>query len=110
MLLSTALTFEGYVDIEPDVPVADLQVGDTVLGIPDPAHPDAPRTTHVVTVALGQHHVPTEDPAWLERLLIGGPFERLIAGARVDGILVNGTYGPGLFATETTPVLDRVVS
>jgi hypothetical protein len=108
--LSTALTSEGYVDIESEVPLGDLRAGETVLGVADPDDPNAPRTTHVVTETLGEHHVPTEDPTWIDRILIGGRFERLVAGGRVSGVLVNGTYGPGLFALDTTPVLDRVAA
>jgi hypothetical protein len=104
-----ALTFDGYVDVETAIPLQQLEVGDTVLGIVDPDQPDEPRTTHVVTVTLGQHYVPTEDPTILERFLTKAGLERLVAGGRVEGILVNGTHGPGLFALDSTPVLDRVI-
>lgn len=104
-----ALTFEGYVDIETAIPLQQLEAGDTVLGIVDPDRPDQPRTTHVVLATLDRHYVPTEDPTILERFLTKAGLERLVAGERVEGILVNGTHGPGLFALDSTPVLDRVI-
>ncbi len=109
MTQQCALTFEGLVDIEAGIPLADLVLGDTVLGVIDPENPNTPRTTHVVIATLGQHHVPSEDPSRVESFLIGVGLQRLVAGARVEGILVDGTYGPGLFALESTPVLDRVI-
>lgn len=106
--MTTALTFSGWVEIEPGVPLGQLSLGDVVLGLPDPDDPSGPRTTHAVTAVLGQHYVPSEDPAQFERFLIKARLERLIAGPKVEGVLVNGVHGPGLFALMTTPVLDRM--
>jgi hypothetical protein len=102
-----ALTTEGYVDIEAEIPLAALEVGDTVL---TPVKPDAPRTTHKVIATLGQHHVPTEDPTRLESFLIRIGAERLISGPKVESVLVEGADGDlGLFLLSFTPVLDRVI-
>lgn len=104
-----ALTFDGYVDVETDIPLEQLKCGDTVLGSVNPNDPGEPRTTHLVTATLGKYHVPTEQPTAFERLLAKTGLERLVAGERVEGILVAGEHNPGLFALETTPVLDRVI-
>lgn len=106
-------TYFGVVEVEPNVALDALRVGDEVLGLPDPVDQDRPRTLHRVTKTLGEHHVPAEDPGFLDRLLAGGRFERLVAGERVEGVLVEGQLvdggvSPGLFALDTTPVLDRV--
>lgn len=105
---ATALTFDGEVTIERDIPLGRLQVGDTVLGRQDLEDSAAPRTTHVVTAELGGHYVPCEEPGRLERFLVNIGLEAVIAGGRIEGILVDGTYGPGLFALEDGPTLDRV--
>ena len=97
--------------IEPAIPLAQLRVGDTVLGLQNPDDPSEPRTTHLVTAPLGDYHVPTEDPTAFDRLLIKLGAERLLAGPKVRGILVDGANGDlGLFALDTTPTLDRVIS
>jgi hypothetical protein len=105
-----ALTYDGTVTIEPGVPLEELQPGDTVLGLQDPDDPTAPRTTHVVTAPLGKHFVPTEEPTRVEEFLARIGLERVFAGPPIEGILAEGTYGPGLFALDTTPELDRVIS
>jgi hypothetical protein len=105
-----ALTAEGYVDIEAEIPLADLDVGDTVLTPVKPDAPDAPRTTHKVIATLGYHHVPTEHPTRLESFLIRIGAERLISGPKVESVLVEGADGDlGLFLLSFTPVLDRVI-
>lgn len=104
-----ALTFDGYVDTETAIPLEQLKTGDTVLGIINLNDLGEPRTTHVVVATLGKHYVPTEDPTILERFLTKAGLERLVAGERVEGVLVEGEHGPGLFALESTPVLDRVI-
>lgn len=105
-----ALTFDGYVDIETAVPLSRLDIGDTVLGIADPNDPGNPRTVYLVTATLGRHHVPTEDPSILERLVAGVRLQRLLAGEPKEGILVIDEHGnPALFALQDTPVLDRVI-
>lgn len=103
--MTTALTIRGTAALETDVPLADLNAGDLVLGLPTDDLPF--RTLHRVTEPLGRHKVPFEDqPTWLERAFLAGP--------RVDGILVEGVRDdgqpgtPALFALDTTPVLDRV--
>lgn len=108
-MTNSALTPDGTVTFEPGIQLADLQIGDTVLGLQDPEDPGAPRTTHVVTATFGKHFVPSEDPTGFERFLIAARLERIVAGPRVEGILTEGTCGPGLFAFDTTPVLDRVI-
>jgi len=72
-----ALTHEGYVDIEVGIPLEDLKVGDTVLGVVYPFAPEEPRTSHKVTATLGMHYVPTEDPTILERILTKAGLERV---------------------------------
>lgn len=104
-----ALTWDGYVDIETGIPLEQLEVGDTVLGLPDPEYPAQPRNAYRVTATLGQHHVPTEDPTALERLLTKLGAERLVAGAKVEGVLVQGAHSPAMFAIEDTPRVDRVI-
>lgn len=104
-----ALTFKGPVIVETAIPLEQLKLGDTVLGSPDGNDPGEPRTTHVITAVLGKYHVPTEDPTLIERGLIAVGLERVVAGERVDGILVQGAYGPGMFTLDTTPTLDRVI-
>jgi hypothetical protein len=104
-----APTIDGSVEIEPGVPLAGLRLGDIVLGLQDPDDLDAPRSTHVVTAVFGKHFVPTEDPTRFERFLVAARLERIVAGPRVEGVLTEGRVGPGLFAFDTTPVLDRVI-
>lgn len=103
----TAPTIRGTAVLDQDCPLADLEVGDLVLGLPTDDLPV--RTLHRVTAALGQHRVPFEEPpSWVERTFL--------AGSKVDGILVEGIHDdgapgtPALFALETTPVLDRVMA
>lgn len=103
-----ALTDDGQVAVEPTL-LAELSVGDTVLGLPDPQNPDAPRTSYVVAQPLGMHHVPTEDPTFAEKFLIGVGLERAVAGAKVEGVLLDGPAGPAMFVLEYTQVVDRVV-
>lgn len=104
-----ALSDGGVVEIE-SVALEQLKVDDQVLGLADPDYPDCPRTTFVVTDTLGQHHVPAEDPNLLERLLTKAGARRLVAGEKVEGILVSHENGPAMFTLEGTPLLDRVVS
>ena len=105
-----AFTIEGYLDVETNIPLEQLAVGDVVLGLADADAPDEPRTVHAVTAALGRHHVPTEDPTRMESFLISIGLERLVAAGPVEGILVDSGVGdPGLFALEITSVLDRVI-
>lgn len=93
----------------PDTPLAELQAGDYVLGLRNCEEPDAPRTVYLVTAGLGKHRVPTEDPSRLERFLIGAGLDVLVSGSRVEGVLVDNERGyAGLFALESTPVLDVV--
>lgn len=108
--LSCVPTHNGYVDIEPQVPLEHLEVGDRVLGQIDPADPEAPRTVYMVTAALGHHHVPAEDPGLLERILTAVGAERLVAGAKLEGVLLAGEHGLAMFALESDPAVDRVVS
>ncbi len=110
-----ARTFAGVVDIETGIPLQELEVGDTVLGLQSPDDPGAPRCTHVVTHAFGKHYVPTEDPTVVEKFLRFVGLERVYAGDKRDGILVGGCDeapdddGAALFDVEATPVLDRVI-
>lgn len=99
----------GLVDIEPDIPLDQLFTGDLVLGLPDPENPGRPRTVHTVLATFGRYRVPSEEPTFIERLLIRVGAESVVAGRRIEGILVDGMAGPGLFALETTPALDRVI-
>jgi hypothetical protein len=108
-MTQTVLTYDGDVTVETGIPLEQLQLGDTVLGRPDPDDPSAPRTTHVVTATFGKHHVPCEDPSRLEQFLIKAGLQWTIAGGRMEGVLTEGKYGPGLFALDPTPVLDRVI-
>lgn len=111
---SCALTAEGYVDIEVGVPLQELKVGDTVLGLQSPDDPTEPRCKHVVTDAFGWHYVPTEDPTVVEKFLRFVGLERVFAGDKREGVLVgecegNWEDGAALFDIEATPVLDRVI-
>lgn len=109
-----ALTADGYVDIETGIPLRDLRVGDTVLGLQSPDDSSAPRCKHVVTAPFGWHYVPTEDPTILEKGLRRIGLERLFAGEKREGVLVgkcqeDAEDGAAMFDTEATPVLDRVI-
>lgn len=109
-----ALTHDGYVDIETGIPLEQLRVGDTVLGLPNPDDPAAPRYKHVVTATFGKHHVPTEDPTVVEKFLRFVGLERVYAGDKVEGVLVavsadDPEDGLALFDVEVAPVLDRVI-
>lgn len=104
-----ALTHEGYLDVEVGIPLAELKIGDRVLGTPDVFEPNAPRTVYTVTATLGQHYIPTEDLTLFERLLTRLGAQRVFAGAKLEGVLVQGAHSPALFALSDTPQLDRVV-
>lgn len=109
-----ALTHTGYVDIETDIPLEQLRVGDTVLGRQSPDDPNEPRCVHVVTVAFGEHHIPTEDMTATEKLLRFVGLERVFAGEKRLGVLVAASAedpqdGPAMFDVEATPVVDRVI-
>lgn len=112
-MTASARTFLGWVPIEPSVPLADLAVGDIVLGLQDLDDSTAPRCSHVVTATFGEHHVPTEDPTAAEKFLRFVGLERVYAGEKRQGILVgtsmNPEDGPAMFDVEATPVLDRVI-
>lgn len=106
---TSVLTHEGVLYIETGIPLVDLQPGDQVLGLPDVFDPNAPRTVYSVIGTLGQYHVPAEDPTVVERLLAKLGAERVFAGAKVEGVLVQGRHNSALFALEDTPALDRVL-
>jgi hypothetical protein len=104
----TVNTNRGVVQVEPDVPLSDLVVGDMVVSMLD----DVPvRTVYRVTHRLGNHRVPAESVTRIERVLDAV----LRFGDRMNGVLVEnrdpegGDPTPALFAQETTPVLDRVI-
>jgi hypothetical protein len=102
-----ALTDSGRVDVETDVPLDRLVLGDIVLGLADPDDPTLPRSTFKVTKTLGKHHVPLEDPTLLERIITKTGLVWLLAGEREEGILVEGLSGPAMFTLDHTPTLDR---
>lgn len=103
------LTHEGYLNVEIGIPLEELNIGDRVLGTPSAVEPNAARTVYTITATLGQHHIPTEDPTLIERLLVRLGAERVFAGAKVEGVLVQGAHNPGLFALGDTPRLDRII-
>jgi hypothetical protein len=105
--MTTAFTVNGTTTYEPDVPLAELRVGDLVLGL----HEDGrvTRSLHRVTGPFGEHFVPSEGFLLRAYDRFTRPFT---SEERVPGVLVEEVSGgsPGLFAEDTTPTLDRAIS
>lgn len=100
-MTNTAFTVNGTAVYETGVSLTNLNVGDLVLGTPEPGR--AARTLHEVTEPYGKHKVPFEEPpSWFERTFL--------AGSKQTGVLVQtvGAGTPAMFVEETTPVIDRV--
>lgn len=105
-----ALTVRGNVNIEPSIPLADLNVGDFVLGTPTPDL-EPMRTLYRVTKPYGNHRVPLEPPvSLLERVLS-------TVDGKCLGVLVELVVGeavaepfPAMFTEEHAPAVDRVTS
>jgi hypothetical protein len=107
--MTTAATIYGTATIQAAVPLADLNIGELVLGTPSEDLPY--RTLHRVTAPLGVHRVPAEE---LDSLLDRALDHVLRPGDRERGVLVDSLCGgnattPAMFTEEHTPTLDRVV-
>lgn len=107
---TTAETVTGPVWYRAGVDLADLHVGDLVLGLADPNGPDDQlRTLYRVTAPLGMHRTPCEDvPAWYNWLNARMPWRRQ-RGVLAVCVGEDGAGGaPALVNAQRTPRLDQV--